>query len=351
VRVSTASLLATVLVVALGPPLGCGGNHDRLAKEDTTSSAGGGGVGGEGGTTTSTTGGMGGAGGIVEPPGPTTLTVVNGIVDADAVRLCFEAFPDPEPGTLPWPGVAGLPFARGAVVDPLEDLVPEDGDVEVLLVAGDLSASGGQTCEDLATAPPAEVLVFSLGVIPASVFDEEKSLIFVTGGCVGGEGHTDEDEEDICGLGYSEARPNPSLIAGFMSRLGEVDRVAMQFVQASAGLPAAAVQVRPGDEIAVGQIAAPDWSYGAIAPFPPFDQFSVATLLDVSEAEVQILPDNGSTPFEEVSFADAFANSTLSPADVKDGLGFTFVGVGAPPAMGSGSWWNGYAFTVVSSTP
>lgn len=345
-------LCASLVAVALGSPLGCSGNHDRLAKEDTTSSGGGGGAGGDDDpTSTSSSGGTGGVGGIVEPPGPTTLTVVNGVVDRDAVRFCFDAYPDPTPGSLPWPGVEGLPYARGTALDAFETVVPQRDDVEVIVISGDLPATGGQSCEALVTSPPVGVDVFSVGVLPASVFDEEKSLLLVAAGCHGGPGHTHEMAESVCGLGYSETRPNPTLIAGFMSRLGDFDKVAMQFAQASAGLQPSAVKVRPGDVASVSQMAASSWSFGAIAPFPPFDAYSRAMLLDVAQAQIELLPSNGADPFETASFTEAFNNSNLSLDDVQDGTGITFVGVGASPAMGSGAWWNAFTFAVVDSDP
>ena len=346
-------MLCTALVGAvLASPLGCSGNHDRLAKEDTTSTGGTGGTGGDDDpTTSSSSGGTGGAGGIVEPPGPTTLTVVNGVVDRDAVRFCFEAYPDPAAGSLPWPGVEGLPFARGTAVESFETVVPEDDDVELLVISGDLAATGGQSCDALVTAPPAGVDVFSVGVLPASVFDEEKSLLLVAAGCHGGPGHTHELEESVCGFGYSETRPNPTLLAGFMSRLGDFDKVAMQFAHASAGLQPAAVKVRPGDVASVSQMATPMWSFGAIAPFPPFDTYSRAMLLDIAQARIELLPSNGPDPFETASFSEAFGNSNLSLDDVQDGSAITFVSVGAAPAMGSGTWWNAFTFAVVDSDP
>lgn len=343
---------ASLVVVALASPLGCSGDHDRLAKEDTTSAGGFGGTGGDDDpTTTSSSGGTGGAGGIVEPPGPTTLTVVNGVVDRDTVRFCFEAYPAANPGTLPWPGVEGLPYARGTAVDTFDTTIPQDDDVEVIVVSGDLGATGGESCETLVSAPPVGVDVFSVGILPASVFDEEKSLLLVAAGCHGGPGHTHEMEESVCGLGYSETRPNPTIVAGFMSRLGDFDKVAMQFAQASAGLQPSAVKVRPGDVAAVSQMATPSWSFGAIAPFPPFDAYSRAMLLDIAQAQIQLLPANGPDPFETASFTEAFGNSNLSLDDVQDGVGLTFVGVGAAPAMGTGAWWNAFTFAVVDSDP
>jgi hypothetical protein len=336
------------------PIAGCGGDHDRLAKDSSTSASGGaGGSGADGGATSSTgAGGQGGVGGIIEPATPTTLTVVNGLVDSDAIRVCFEASPAPDPGTLPWPGVQGLPFARGVAITELDGTIPADGDVQVTLLAGDLAATGGATCEALRQAPPANVQVATVGVLPAAVFAEEKSLLLVAAGCIGGAGHSHELEETVCGAGYSEATPNPTIFAGFMSRLGELDRIRMQFAQASVGLPDSSLRIRAGDSTAVGTTAVPTWSPGAIAPYPPFDNFTKAMLLDVPSAEVQLYPGNGGgDPFNVTSFAAAFANSTLEVADLSNGDAITFLSVGAPPGIAAGPWWNAFALTVVESLP
>src|SRR5262245_43478797 len=105
--------LAPVLAPLLAL-LGCSRDHSLLAADpDITSAAsaasgtggGGGGGGGEGGAA----GGGGGAGGaapVVEPPGPTRLTLVNGIVDYDAVRICFLPYPDSGQPAMPWPSDA-----------------------------------------------------------------------------------------------------------------------------------------------------------------------------------------------------------------------------------------------------
>src|SRR5690606_28138043 len=129
-------------------------------------------------------------------------------------------------------------------IDPIFDLLPEQSDVEVVVLAGDLAATGGESCIDLLTAPPAGVIAMSLGVLGEGVFLEEKSILLVPHGCLGGPGHEDEQlEELVCGAGYGVGRPTASLAAGFLSRIKSTDKLALQFVQASRGLAGTAVRL------------------------------------------------------------------------------------------------------------
>ncbi len=334
--------------------LGCSGDHDRLAKTDsTTTSAGGGGAGGAaggaGGATTSS-----GTGGIVEPAGPTRLTVVNGIVDHDAIRHCFLPYPD---GTgsdaLPWPGVEGLPYSRGASIDPIATVVPEEGDVELIVFGGSLAPTGGETCVDLVTSPPQGVEVRSLGVLPAATFDEPKSLLLVTTGCLGGPGHSDEAlQESVCGIGYGEQTPTASLVGGFLSRIGAGgDQLPLQFVHASQGLGDAVMRLRPGVEGATASYVVTQWSHGAIAPFPPNLEYATADLIDPSQVELHVHMSGEPEPISVVPWPEAFANSLLSLDDVTDGSGLAFVAVGPNPTVAEGSWWHGFSYAVLPADP
>jgi len=342
---STALLLTSLACVAVLHG-GCSSDHSRLEK---TPGGGGAGPGGEGGAPpTTSSGGSGGGGGIEEPPGPTKLTVVNGIVDYDAIRLCFMPYPDGG-AVQPWPGTAGLGYAEAAAIDPIHDVVPDDVDVEIVVIAG---ALGGTDCETLIMTPPSGALVMSLGMLPESVFDEEKSLLVVPNGCLGGAGHSDDAlNEKVCGVGYTEFTPTASLIAGFMSRIGGADKVALQFAQASQGGAALTVGVRAGTDGASAQLIVPEWSLGAIAPFPPFEGYANANLGTLENAKVEVGGAMGPAVLTTVPWSTAFANGGLTAADVQDGSNYTFVGVGAFPGLNAGPWWNGFTVTMVPSDP
>jgi hypothetical protein len=341
-------LFGAIALCAFVPQLSCGGDHDRLAKTNSSSSAT---VGGEGGTTTVTVGGSGGTGGIEEPPGAPKLTIVNGVVDSSAIRLCFLPYPDGDPAALPWPDAAGLPFARGAAIDLAGGVIPEGVDVEVVVFAGGVTQTGGMTCAQVIAVEPPGVRVRTLAVLPADVFSEQKSLLLVPDGCVGGPGHTNENEEKICGVGYSSLRPNASLTAGFMSRITDLDRVPMQFAQASRGLGSVSARITPGMPNATAQVVVDQLTAGAIAPFPPFMGMGVAQLSDVTTAELELTGAQGNTESAAVTFGEALANSTLGVADVTNGENLVFVTVGAPPSLGGGSWWRAFDVTVVPADP
>lgn len=344
---STSAFFVLLLAAcAIVPQLACD-DHNRLAKTDASSSVGG--MGGEGATTTETTG-NGGSGGIVEPPGPTKLTFINGIADADAARFCFLEYPDPAAGVLPWPDVSGLAFAQSVVIDLDDDLVPVGGDVEVLAIGGQLSASGGMTCDELRSAPPPGVIVRSIAVVPGSVFGEEKSLLLVPNGCLGGPFKTDEEEARICGFGYDMQSGNAAMAAGFMSRIGASDKIAMQFVQASAGMEPVSLSVKPGMSGATAQLVVDSWSAGGIQPFPPFMGYGLAQLNEVGQSSIELTGNMGSTIAYQATFAEALAESDLAVGDLVNGENIVFVGVGAAPGL-AGSWWQPFTLTVVLADP
>jgi hypothetical protein len=337
-----ACLLASLLAVAA-----CTTDHDRLAVTEPGSTTSG--MGGAGGTGPTTTGpSSGGSGGIEEPPGPTKLTVVNGIADHDAIRLCFVPYPDGPGSEMPWP--ASLDFAAGTSVEPT-DVVPPGTDVEVVVVAGSLGSTTGKTCASLLSMPLPGVIVRSLAVVPAAVFGEQKSLLFVPVGCAGGAGHTDEAQAFVCGARYSEAAPDPGLVAGFMSRINGPNGVPLQFVHAARGLEASEVRVKPGLGGAMAQIVADPWSHGAIAPFPPYLALSTQGLVSPPDASIELASLMNGQLVSSTTWSDAFAQSSLDVADVADGVGLTFVAVGAAPTIGEGPWWHAFTWTVVASDP
>jgi hypothetical protein len=355
---TTLTTIAGIAAVALAGS--CSEETSRLAKDDTVAGSGGGlggsagegGAGGSGGAGAAggASSSSGGPGGIVEPAGETKLTVVNGVVDQDAVRFCFVPFPAGATSEQPWPGAQGLSFAGAEVVSDLSGVIPSGVDVEVQLVAGDLGQAAGLDCGQIAAAA-APIELHSLGVLPASVFAEPKSLLLVSRGCTGGAGHTDAMEEAICGAGYAPDQPTAGLVAGFMSRIVVADRLALQFVHAAAGLAVSDLWLLPGQDNVPAFIAVEDWSLGAIAPFPPFSKFPVSTLGDVGASQLEVFPANQGSAIVSTPLSGAFANSALSAADLVDERGMVFVAVGAAPTAGSGSWWRPFSYTAVWSDP
>lgn len=344
------ALAPASLLLVLVATLSCG-DHDRLAK---TEAGGAGGTGGEGASpTTSATGGAGtgGTGGIEEPPGPTRLTVVNGIVDAPAARVCFLAYPTASGSETAWPASGNLAFARGSAIDPIADVIPSSGDVALVGVTGNLAATGTQACTTLIANPPSGVVVSSLGVLPESVFVEQKSILVVLTGCVGGASHTDPAEALICGPGYASDTPSATVIAGFMSRLNNPNRVSLQFAQASFGLDESVVRFRPALTNAVSQIVEESWGWGAIAPFPPFMAYGMTQLFGSVESAVEISDVDQPQALSTITLGTALSNAGISQGDILDGDTLALIGVGAAPPLGAGSWWNAFTFTAAMADP
>lgn len=340
-----ACLLVPVALVA------CADDHDRLAK--TASSTSTTGVGGAGGAVatggSSKVGGFGG-GGPVEPDGPTKLTVVNGIVDDVAVRFCFVPYPDGATDEVLWPASeAGLAFAQAATIDLSGDVLPKLTDFELVIVAGDLGETAGMDCAEIIDAPPMFARVASLGVVPTAVIDEQKSLVLVPSGCLGGKSYTHDLEQLACGSAYTPDDPTATLLAGFLSRLDSPTAFAMQFMHASPGMGETQVTVKPGENKASVAMAS-DWTIGAIAPFPPSLVLDDVDLASLQTATVEISA-GGSMPIHITTFAQAFANGGLADDYLANGRGAAFIAVGANPQTGAGPWWHTMTVTAVASDP
>jgi hypothetical protein len=331
-------------------PLGCNSDLARLERAEdaanaTSASAGGSGGQAEVATITATIGSSS-ATGIVEPPGATKLTFVNGIVDEDSMRFCLVKYPDGPASEHPWPSAAGLAFAAAGTID-INSVVPNGSDVEVRAVVGSASDVGSHDCAELTTARGVSML--SLGVVPASAFEAGKSLLLVSYGCVGGPTHKDGMQALACGPGYTPTTPTAALALGFMSRLGSEQAVRMQFVDAIAAMTQPAqVAVVPGFDNLAGQQVVAHWTLGAILPFPPFDELSLDELGALPKAKLEVRPFGNPTT---VTFAQAFNGSELSLGAVKNGDSLVFVAVGAQPGVPVTPLWHPATFTVVAADP
>jgi hypothetical protein len=229
--------------------------------------------------------------------------------------------------------------------------------VQIYVLGGDLTQTTGKTCtEALALAGSSDagptLHVSTTGVLPASVFDSERSLLISLYGCLGGAEHTHQETDQICGTGYAPDAPNVAMAAGFLSRQTSPSHVGMQFVHASAATAPSYLKIGPGIDGAVATMAVTQWTLGAIAPYPPYWQYSRAALATVDEATLELSTD-ASTPEHRASFAEALANSELQASDLVDELGFTFVMVGAASTMAPepGAWWHELTYTVLRSDP
>lgn len=330
----------------------------------TSSGAGGGGAGAGSGVTTSsaTTSSATTGGAVVEPPGPTKLTVVNGISDHDAILVCFLEHPDGTgAGVAPWPdGGSPLAFARARTIAPLEPTIPKDASVRAHVIAGDLGAIAGLDCAEilaLAAEADAPVVAAALPVLPAQVFAEEKSLLLVPTGCLFGKGLSHPDTEEGCGdrsATVASASGDPTtagLVAVAMSRLSTAGRVGFQVVHASAAMPTVHVWLIPGDDAAAGQVLVRNLIPGAIAPFPPSAGLSRFGLGTLERVLVQTVDPGTVRVVSSVSMSEILANGELSSHEINDGEAFVLVAVGAAPGADPTGFWHPLTYTLVRSDP
>lgn len=384
------SLLALPLLVAASP--GCSEDHDLLAPTTssassaaggaTTTATGGttstGGQGGEGGATSSSSSssGVGGA----EPSGPTKLTILDAINDYDAIRVCFMPYPS-GPSPDPWPAAAsGLAFSAAKVVDPPSSLAPSGGDVQPFVIGGDLTAIAGMSCDQVlalaaggsgtgsggtggtggagtggtgagGAGEPPPIVAAAMPVIPGSVFSSEKSLLLVFFGCLGGPGHSDGTEGLGCGFTYTPATPTASLTLVAMSRKSEPDRIALQFVHASAAMQPSDIRITPGFDLAMDVNAAKALALGGLGPKPPFVQLTRAGFGPLAQAALKTYAPNDIYPTSALYLQDAFVNGGIKDTAFVDGSSFTIVAIGGYPGVETPSFWHTFTYAMIESDP
>lgn len=306
---------------------------------------------GTGGAHTTSTTGTGGA--VVEPTGPSALTVVNGVADYGAARFCFL------PGDTPWPAAAtGLAFAAGEAVD-LATALPAGSDITPWVIAGDLTATAGMTCTQmLALAQPIDggaappVVAAELGLIPQAVLAADRSLLLVTTGCMGGAGHDNASATSGCGMGYTSQTPTTGVVLVAMSRITDAKHVSLQAVNASAVLAASDVGVTPTVLTkAMEVVVAPALGPGAIGPDPPFAGLTLAQYGTLGTVELATYPPGGAAPTSMAMLGPVLAASAVGTAGFVDGAGLVLVAVGGGATLPTGAFWKALTFAVVKAAP
>lgn len=332
--------------------LACEGSHTDLAVDSTSTSTGGsapigGSGGGDGGAAN------GGAPPIVEPDGPSRLTVLHAIADRPSMQLCLLESPananDP---SEPWPS-APLEYARTAIASDLPgSLLPSSADVEILVLTGDLDEIGAATCRDVADDPAAfaGVETLSLGVTPTSTFTMPRSLLLAVNGCFGGETHDGKDLEPICGPGYTPDTPTPGVVVAPLSRFTTPTTIGFQVVNALSSRSTVDGFVRPSFD---GVLESPI-SYmvvsGAALPFPPSTLLTASELGSI-EAAVARISVVGSQASEEITLGAAIENGGVSSAVFANGRNVALVAVGPSPTSPVEPWANDFTVVVVDPDP
>jgi hypothetical protein len=282
---------------------------------------------------------------------PTKVTVVNGVSDYGAVRLCFERLPSGDE-VEPWPSeAAGLAFGLARVVDPVV-LSPAGEDVRIDLVGGDLALTKGKGCNairQLALSEPGLVVV-SLPVLPGSAFDSGQSLLLVPTGCMGGVGHSAPGDALGCGQGYAPTKPTAQLVALGMSRATKPGKLSLQAIHASPAIPTVDVRIAAGLEGAPTVGLASSLSFGARGP--SFTR-AVAELAPLASVKLRTFTPSAVEPSSTTLASAAFAMGNIAEAEVQDGRAYALVLLGAAPgsAAGPSSFWQPFTYAWIAADP
>ena len=144
------SLLA--LLMASGAANACTTNHDALARQPKAGSSSGGSAGTAFGSGGLDNGGNRASGGRPnpddEPLGDNVLTLVNGVVDAPSVRLCFARVGDnAETGDFVGSPLPELAYAASTVLTQIDGLSLVDDVIQPWVIAGELSRIKKLDCQ------------------------------------------------------------------------------------------------------------------------------------------------------------------------------------------------------------
>jgi hypothetical protein len=385
-------LLALLLAAASGNA--CTTNHDALARQPKAGSSGGGSGGGAG----FGTGGFGNTGDQTsqggrpnpdyEPPGANVLTIVNGVIDAPSVRLCFARVDENgETAELAGAPLPELGYAASTVLTELDGLSLVDDVIQPWVISGDLArikkldcqaavalaqaeeaavtpvdepeanangGGGGAAGENGAAGAPAIPLELpalrarALAALPAGTVNIGRSILMVLTGCIGGAAYTDHIETSACGDGYTPATPTLQPIIVKLSRDLRFDKVGLQAVHAS--LPSGSLDIRAsGDRGAVALVFASSVSYGSIEPRPADTRFTPAELgVARSNYGLQAVDENGAVAFQE-AWSDVLAVSGIKSLEAA--RTYTAVFLGPAPLLIKKGWWNAPAFSLVDNDP
>lgn len=325
---------------------GCADGNDGLTASSGASSSSG---------SSSGAGGSGGSGieeNIPEPDGPPKLTIVNGVNDYDAIRLCFLPYPDGGDSPAYPADAKGMAFAASSIVDLNSDVIPKGTDVLLWVIAGSLDKTAGKNCAEITSGNLGmEVMTTPLAVIPATAFEAPRSLLLVPHGCLGGPGHEDMNQAAFCGKTYSVDTPTPGLLAGGMSRIVQDGVLSLQAAHAVAAMPDIDVGILPAVDKAMSEAIAPSLSLGAIGKKPPFREFSKANLGPIGAVNLLTYPPGFGTPSSMTLLQLALDRGGISEADFVDGASYTFVAMGSPPGIAAGAFWHGLTWTAVKADP
>jgi hypothetical protein len=395
------------LLLALGAANGCTTNHDALARQPKAGSSAGGsaGVSGFGNGGFGNTGDQSQGGRVnpdVEPKGDDVLTIVNGVVDAPSVRLCFARLgEDGETQDFVGSPLPELAYAASTVLTQLDGLSFADDVIQPWVISGQLSRLKKLDCEaavalaqsEEAKVTPVAAALASAGqggagsagaageggafaggaagevgaggaatgplefptlrarpvaALPVGTVNIGRSILLVLTGCSGGAAYTDHVETSVCGDQYSPSTPTLEPVIVKLSRVVGIGKVGLQAAHASQSTGSLDVRAS-GDSGAVSLVFASKVSFGSIDPRPADTRFAAFDLgVDNFNYGLQAVDENGGVAYQE-AWSDILAASGL-PA-ILEGRGYTAVFLGPDPLLLKDGWWNKSAFSLIDNDP
>jgi hypothetical protein len=395
-------LLLVGSLLAGGAVNACTTNHDALARQPQAGSSGGGtagvsgfGFAGFGNAGNQAQGGR--ANPDVEPQGDNVLTIVNGVVDAPSVRLCFARVGDDgETGDFVGSPLPELGYAASTVLPEIDGLSFVDDVIQPWVISGELArlakldcqaavalaeseeakvtpvapeptggggaGSGGAAADGDALQAGAggeggraEPLEFPtlrarpLAALPAGTVNVGRSILLVLTGCMGGAAFTDRVQTAACGASYTPQTPTLEPVIVKLSRFVGFDKVGLQGVQASR--PTGALDLRAsGDSGAVSLVFASSVSFGSIEPRPADTRFTAAELgVESFNFGLQAVESLTGAVVHQEAWSDILAASDLAtPVAART---YTAIFLGPDPLLLKEGWWNKSAFALVDNDP
>lgn len=322
-----------------------------------------------------------------EPTGTNVLTIVNGIVDAPSVQLCFARVNDNgEAAQLVGVPLRELGYAGSTVLTQIDGLSLVDDVIQPWVISGDFSRIDGLDCgaavalaqaEEAAVTPspgadggggaggdgaadeaaagaptvPLEMPALrarALAAVPAGTVNIGRSILMVMTGCIGGAAYRDHVQTSVCGSDYSPRTPTLQPIIVKLSRDLRFDKIGLQGVHAS--LPSGSVDIRAsGDHGAVSLVFASKLSYGSLEPRPADTRFTPLELgVEKSNYGLQAVDENGAVAYQE-AWSDILAASGTAP--LEPARTYTAIFLGPDPLLLKMGWWNPSAFSLIDNDP
>jgi hypothetical protein len=393
-RGNVAVRFSVLLALLSGASGGCTTDHDALARQPKAGSSGGGagGSGGFGGF--GNTGNEAPQGGRVNPdieaPGDNVLTIVNGIVDAPSVRLCFARVgADGLTGDFVGDPLAELDYATSTVLTELPGFSFVDDVIEPWAIAGDLSLIAKLDCQAAVEraqteeakaapdpdgeggAPPTLDLEMPtlrarpVAALPAGTVDIDRSILMVLSGCIGGAAYSglgldfdpddpeaELDDETIqskaCGADYDAEWPTLQPVVVKLSREHQPESVGLQGLHASVATTSLDLR-SSNDDGTISLVFASAVDFGSIEPHPADTRFTPEQLgVEARGYGLQAVGETGDVVYQE-TWSDLFAISGLAPLSAA--RTYTAVFLGPNPLLRRTGWWNTPAFALVDNDP